>query len=184
MTPRTRLVPVAALSLAGLALLAACGTTHPGAAAVVEGTRIEINDVDQAAAALCSAQPAQQVADSAQARAEVLQTYIARLVVRDLAEDEGVEVPRSDWVLTAAQREQVREVAGDDAAVLVDFIEAQQEAAALAEALGADVADRIEEAAADVDVDPRFELGDVTADLSAGAEDGDPVPVPETQLCG
>lgn len=90
----------AVLALAGLTL-AACGNTHPGAAAVVDDQTISMKTVDQTAELYClvglrqaKASQSPSKPDNAQIRREAVKDIVSLVVARNLADDEGVSRPR------------------------------------------------------------------------------------------
>ncbi|WP_040320223.1 hypothetical protein [Aeromicrobium marinum] len=186
-------------------LLAGCGGISPGAAAVVEGQRIAMSDVDDAAVAVCllNAGPDGAV-DGADARRQAVSTYVLLEVARNLAAEQDLRIAANDRQVTAEQRRELAELAGDDVEVevVVEVVEANREILAIADALGAretglrpgdttdpEQIDQIRQAgsavisdavaAADVEFDPRFNLdtGGALVGPSGGlaAASGDPV---------
>lgn len=131
-------VRIAALVAPAALLLAACSTVHPGAAAVVDGERIALSDVDATASAYCLLTSAQgQQVDAATLRRQAVADHVALGVARDLAEERGVRVPQSSWRVPAAGREQLAEQVGrDDVDDVVRAAELNGRLFATLEALG------------------------------------------------
>jgi hypothetical protein len=104
----------AALALAGLTL-AACGNVHPGSAAVVDGESISMRTLDSTAEAYCTltAATAQQqgitTLSNAQVRREAVVGLVSTVVARELADREGIEVPKRSYELSASERDQLAE---------------------------------------------------------------------------
>lgn len=171
---KTRL---AVLGLAAL-LMTGCGPVHPGAAAVVDGTRIPMSDVDEVAAVYCTAsQPdpsaeAQAGIDSTglrrQAMADLLAGEVADQVARD--RDYDIRVPS----VPAAEMAQLEELFGDDLDDALRLIERNQRTSAIVIEMAREQNPQVQDeqqllqagqqllgqAVADVDisVDPRFGL--------------------------
>jgi len=170
---------LAAFGLAAL-LLAACGPVHPGAAAVVDGTRISMSDAEDLAQVYCAVslvnaqQQGTDEIDNTLIRRQAVSDLMAGTLADQIARERGfeIEVP----ALTAADRDQIGELFGDDADAVFELIDRNQRTNAVALELaresGADVTD--EDAAlqaghellaraadeADISVDPRFGLSD------------------------
>src|SRR5699024_8687215 len=91
-----------------LALLSACGT-HPGAAAVVNGTTISIDTVDESAEAYCNLSLAQgaQPLSTADARRQALAGLIAWNVATKLADKENLDLDPGKWALSEDERQQL-----------------------------------------------------------------------------
>lgn len=140
MLTRTRGV---VLVLAGLSL-AACGTVHPGAAAVVDGETISMQTLDKTAEAYCAltAQAAKQQGASSVSSSEVRRQAIVGLVsvivARDVVKSEGLTIAPTSYELTETQRDQIAKAfPGGDVDELARAIEDSQEVAAIAVALAA-----------------------------------------------
>ena len=138
MLTRTRGV---VLAIAGLSL-AACGTIHPGSAAVVDGRTISMDTLDRTAAAYCtltaSAAKQQGIAtvSGSEVRRQAVVGLVSLRVARDLARSKGVTVEPSTYELTPAQRDQVATSFPDsDVAELAKVIRDSREVSALAVAL-------------------------------------------------
>lgn len=134
---------VVVLALAGLTL-AACGTVHPGSAAVVDGKNISIKTLDKVAAAYCTltADAARQqgvtTVSNGQVRRQAVVGLVSVVVARRLAASEGVTIRRSAYELTTTQRSRLAaQFPHADAAALGRAIEDSQEVSAIAVALAA-----------------------------------------------
>lgn len=129
------------LGLAGLSL-AACGTVHPGSAAVVDGTTISMRTLDRTATAYCTltASTAKQqgitTVSNADVRRQAVVGLVSLRVARDLAAKKGVTVAPSEYELSAKQRDQLASTfPGSDGDDLAEAIEDSQEVSAIAVAL-------------------------------------------------
>lgn len=172
------------LAVVAAAVLTGCGT-HPGAAAVVGDQRISADEVDEAAAALCSStvagaeaqgQPRPELA-SRGARQAAIQLILDSELTRQFAEDEGLKAnqqaisaalqqnAQAIQVLPPDQRGVFRELftAFQESQVLLDeagtrSLAAQGNAAPAPEEAAAEGARLRAEWAADieVEVDPRY----------------------------
>ncbi|MGP3952781.1 SurA N-terminal domain-containing protein [Streptomyces sp. 7N604] len=115
---RTALSVSAAALLAASPLLAACGSaSHPGAAAVVDGDRITVSELQTQVEAVReaqrgSAQPAQLIQDSGQLSRATLSSMIFDRILDRAAADAGVSVSRSD--VQKAQATAERQAGGAD----------------------------------------------------------------------
>jgi hypothetical protein len=132
---------VAILALAGLTL-AACGSVHPGSAAVVDGKDISIKTLDSTAAAYCTltAESARQQGvtsvSNAQVRRQAVVGLVSLVVARRLAASEDIKVDPSTYELTATQRDQLaKQFPSADVDDLGQAIEDSQEISAIAVAL-------------------------------------------------
>jgi hypothetical protein len=114
---RTALILSAAL-VAGVPLLAACGDqSHPGAAAVVGGQRIEVSTVqakvrDVRDAQQDSPQAEQMIKDTGQLGRAKLYDLIVDRVVQRAADDAGVSVSRKE--IQDGREALVRQAGGED----------------------------------------------------------------------
>ncbi|WP_292040464.1 MULTISPECIES: hypothetical protein [Bacteria] len=171
---KTRL---AVLGLAAL-LIAGCGPVHPGAAAVVDGTRIPMSDVDDVAAVYCAASQsdgsagAQAGIDSVglrrQAMADLLAGEVADQIARE--RDYDIQVP----AVPEADRAQLAEMFGDGLDDALRLIDRNQRTSAIVAEMAREQNPQVQDeeqllqagqqllsqAVADVDisVDPRFGL--------------------------
>ena len=138
MLTRTRAV---VLAIAGLSL-AACGTVHPGSAAVVDGRSISMDTLDRTASAYCTltAQAARAQGITTVSNAEVRRQAVVGLVslrvARDLAKAEGVTIGPDSYELTAQQRNELsKSFSGADVDELAQAVEDSREVSAIAVAL-------------------------------------------------
>ena len=138
MLTRTRAV---VLAIAGLSL-AACGTVHPGSAAVVDGRTISMDTLDRTASAYCTltAQAARAQGITTVSNAEVRRQAIVGLVslrvARDLAKAEDVTIGPDSYELTAQQRNELsKSFSGADVDELAQAVEDSREVSAIAVAL-------------------------------------------------
>ena len=138
MLTRTRAV---VLAVAGLSL-AACGTVHPGSAAVVDGRSISMDTLDRTASAYCTltAQAARAQGITTVSNAEVRRQAVVGLVslrvARDLAKAEGVTIGPDSYELTAQQRNELsKSFPGSDLDELAQAVEDSREVSAIAVAL-------------------------------------------------
>lgn len=181
---KTRL---AALGLAAL-LLAACGPINPGAAAVVDGTRIAMSDVDDVANVYCVASLSGQGGsaagiDTVGLRRQSMVDLLVGEVADKVAQERGYDLTIEG--LPAEDEAQLAEMFGDQLPAALDLIKLNQRTSAVAlemaresdpgvtdeeqllqigqKLLGQAVTER------EVEVDPRFGLGD---DLKQVAETG------------
>jgi hypothetical protein len=177
----------AVLVLAGLTL-AACGSVHPGAAAVVDDQTISMKSLDKSAKALCTlALASSQGAGSpanADIRRQALSTLVSLVVARKLADEEGLTPKPVDYKLTNDQEGQVAKAFPKEKNLgeIKKLIEQSQELSAISLALGqkitgqaptAETADQIGAAGQaeitkafkdnDVEFAPRFGLSNTSA---------------------
>ncbi|TGN30622.1 hypothetical protein [Aeromicrobium chenweiae] len=102
------------LAVAGLSL-AACGTVHPGSAAVVDGTTISMKSLDETAQAYCvlSLNAAQQQGGAPAAisntdlRRQAVVGLVSSVVAEDLAKKEDLQVRPSAWKVGSTVRAQL-----------------------------------------------------------------------------
>ena len=181
---KTRLL---VLGLAGLTL-AACGPVHPGAAAVVDGSRIAMSDVDDVAAVYCAASASEgQAGDGAQAgvdaiglRRQAMADLLAGKVADQIAQERDYDITTP--AVSDQDRTQLETIFGDDVDDAVALVERNQRTSAIViemareqnptvkdeqqllqvgqSLLGEAVADR------DIEVDPRFGLDDTLQQIS------------------
>ncbi|MEV6313930.1 SurA N-terminal domain-containing protein [Streptomyces sp. NPDC051776] len=115
---RTALSVSAVALLSASPLLAACGSApHPGSAAVVDGERITLSQLqaqveDVRVAQRGSAQPAQLIQNSGQLTRATLGSMIFNRVLNRAAEDAGVTVSRGD--VQKARAEMVKQAGSED----------------------------------------------------------------------
>lgn len=169
-----------------LTVLTACGQVHPGAAAVVGGTPISVDDVDALGAAYCRASVA--IADSqgrpaeplegVESRRTVLGALLQLEIARQAAGSLGVEAEPSTYVADEQSFQPLLDSVGDEYADDVSrLVRITGETTALQVAIGAhqlgkDVSEVDEQQAQqsgqeyvasfgadiDIDIDPRFAL--------------------------
>lgn len=168
------------MAAAGVVLLAGCGDAHPGSAASIDGTTISVSEVDDVAAALCTANAqgdSGQSLPSRGARQSALSVLLRSDISRAFGEQEGVSADPRDVAdaleqnratidaLPADQREVFSETVKDYAegqliviAVGQDLLakqggkqDDQNAALAAGDEARAKFADGLE-----VDIDPRF----------------------------
>ena len=204
------------IAVTSVVLLAGCsGSVHPGSAAVVDGTSVSFSEADRYAAVFCeltllqAQQQGQDSVDNALVRRQAVAELVAGVVATDLAEREGITVPRGAYAFTADQRAQAEQALPDaDIDRVVEVLEAGQRTFAIAQVLGeretgqtADEtnADQLQQvgreilaqavADADVDVDPRFGLDDTAQQVATSGSlsvpaDPEAVPAaPATSQC-
>lgn len=162
-------------AIAVMALLSACGT-HPGAAAVVEGKTISVDDVDESATAYCSLSLAQgsQPLSQADARRQALAGLIAWNVAMNLADEKNLHLDSAEWALSEEERQQLEQTFDPaDLPMIEDVLKRSHHTAAIQTALGereagdsgdADEAGREaivnELENSDLSIDPRFGVDD------------------------
>ena len=131
----------AVLVLAGLTL-AACGSVHPGAAAVVDDQTISMKSVDKAAKALCTlslvSSKGATPPDNADIRRQAVSTLVSLIVARKVAKAEGIVPKPSDYELTNDQEGQVAKAFPNEKNLgeINKLIEQSQELSAISLALG------------------------------------------------
>lgn len=180
-------------------VVTACGPPPPGTAAEVEGTRISMDQLDDATTGFCLL-----VDDPAAPLGAIRSQALSLLLLREAAEIEverrGITLSAADLQVTSRQRAQLRELAGGSLEEVLSVYETNLYVRTVAEQL----ADSGEEAAApgedpgiralldalselDVEVDPRFPLLIDEADSFDTALAAGEIPTREpgpTQLCG
>lgn len=212
------MITVTVVLAAGSALAGCSASMSPGSAAEVDGTTISLADADRTADVFCqvalfsASQQGGGAVSNADARRQAVSELVSRVVARELAERENLEIADSDWRFGAEQRAQVEQALPDaDVDEVVDVLEQGQYTYEVALRLGeeatgqeateanaADVQDAgrqvLAEAVddADVSIDPRFGLGDdgrqvaETGSLSVSPDaltGGAPAALPATQTC-
>lgn len=176
---------LAGLAAAGL-VLSACGQVHPGAAAVVGGTRIPMDEVDTLSVAFCRATVANSIsqsqpvvpAEGIDSRRTVVGLLLQLEIARQAAESLGVTAEPSTYVADEQSFQPLLDAVGEEYADdVARLFRVTGETGALQVAIGAhqlgeDVADvdpqqaqqggeeYMAEFGADVDIeiDPRFAL--------------------------
>ncbi|MET1133042.1 MAG: hypothetical protein ABWX60_06475 [Aeromicrobium sp.] len=178
---KTRL---AVLGLAAL-LMAGCGPVNPGAAAVVEGTRIPMSDVDDVADVYCTASLSGQSGsaagiDSAALRRQSVADLVSGEVADQVAKDRGYDITVP--ALAAADQAQLEQMFGDDLPAALSLIERNQRTGAIAQEMAREADASLPEgepliqagqqllaeatAEADISVDPRFGLDETVQQIS------------------
>lgn len=178
---KTRL---AVLGLAAL-LMAGCGPVNPGAAAVVDGTRIPMSDVDDVADVYCTASLSGQGGsaagiDSSALRRQSVADLVSGAVADRVAKERGYEITVP--ALATADQEQLVQMFGDDLDAALELIERNQRTGAIAQEMareaGASATDGealaqagqqlLAQATAesDIEIDPRFGLDDTIQQIA------------------
>jgi len=176
----------AVLILAALSL-AACGSVHPGDAAVVDGHAISMQVADESSEAYCAlavltaAQQGVTDVPSADSRRQAVRTLVTLAVARDLADELGLAPKESDYTLPRSDRDQIasalKDADDDELEHVYTALQDNQELTLIAASLGAHATGQtlseqnresltsaglteIDKAFADhdVDIDPRFDL--------------------------
>lgn len=192
-----------ALTAVAVALLfAGCGSVHPGAAAVVDGTTISMGRADDVAVVYCQltllSAPDGTPVSNADVRRQAVTDLVIGVVAEDLAAEENLTPNPSTYEITPAQRKEIAQTFPDDEVdAVVDAINGAQRTFAIAELLGAEQNDdpdaeaeqlrqqglqqiQAELARRDVRFDPRFGIARdgqqkaVTGSLSVPVEVPDP----------
>ncbi len=166
------------LGIAAL-LLAGCGPVNPGSAAVVDGTRIAMSEVDDVAQVYCTASLSGQGGsaagvDLAGLRRQSMVDLLVGAVADQIAEERDYDV--SVPTLTAEDKAQLTEMFGDQFDEALALIDRNQRTSAVAMQMARDADSSITDeeqlvqagqqllaqavGERDVDVDPRFGLGD------------------------
>jgi hypothetical protein len=135
----------AVLVLVGLTL-AACGTIHPGSAAVVDGESISMRTLDRTATAYCVAiaasdrqQSGAPTTSNSSIRRQAVVGLVSLVVARKLAAAEDLTIKPSAYEVTSAERAQLsRQYPDGDPEQLARAIEDSREVAAIAVALAAE----------------------------------------------
>lgn len=137
---RTRARAIAVI-VSGL-MLAACGTIHPGAAAVVDGRSISMKSLDKTAKVYCTLTLASAQANgatspgNAEIRRQAISGIVTAIVARKVAAAEGVTPKPRTYELTGAQHDQVAEKFPSTTDEVVKAIEDAQETSEIAISLG------------------------------------------------
>lgn len=186
-----RAVRAATVVVAGV-MLTACGSMHPGQAAVVDNHTISMAKVDQRAEAYCAVSlvSAQQQGIGALSNAEIRRQAVSDLVTltvaTDVAQDQGVTADPKLYSLSDEQSAQIRRTfAKSDPDHVVEAILMAQKTYALTIALGEKATgkqfdekntDELRAAGeqviakamkkSDIQIDDRFGLDDTTAQIS------------------
>ncbi|MBD1269080.1 hypothetical protein IDH50_02435 [Aeromicrobium tamlense] len=178
---KTRL---AVLGLAAL-LMAGCGPVNPGAAAVVDGTRIPMSDVDDVADVYCTASLSGQGGsaagiDSSALRRQSVADLVSGAVADRVAKERGYQVTVP--ALAAADREQLEQMFGDDLDAALELIERNQRTGVIAQQMAREADSSLQEGEAlqqagqqllaqatadsDIEIDPRFGLDDTVQQIA------------------
>jgi len=136
-------VRVVALGAAALTL-AACGSIHPGDAAVVDGQAISMKTFDKNARLLCDVslrQAKAQGQDSLpndQVRRQAIVNLVSVVVARDIAKQKGITPDKATYELPASQVERIAKAFpnAEDAATVVSIYEDFNETIEIATQLG------------------------------------------------
>ena len=170
-------------------LLAACGPVHPGSAAVVDGDRISMQQVDDYAESYClisllnAAQSGTTAIDNSMIRRQAVSDLVVASVADSIAAEENYKVAIPE--MPAEDLAQITELFGSDAEAVLALIERNQRISAIATEVAKDAGVKVEDetalpqagfelltqaaAKADVSIDPRFGLDD---DVQPVAETG------------
>ncbi|GAA2079863.1 hypothetical protein [Aeromicrobium tamlense] len=178
---KTRL---AVLGLAAL-LMAGCGPVNPGAAAVVDGTRIPMSDVDDVADVYCTASLSGQGGsaagiDSSALRRQSVADLVSGAVADRVAKERGYQVTVP--ALADADREQLEQMFGDDLDAALELIERNQRTGVIAQQMAREADSSLQEGEAlqqagqqllaqatadsDIEIDPRFGLDDTVQQIA------------------
>lgn len=177
---KTRL---AVLGLAAL-LMAGCGPVNPGAAAVVDGTRIPMSDVDDVADVYCTASLSGQGSaagiDSSALRRQSVADLVSGAVADRVAKERGYEITVP--ALATADQEQLVQMFGDDLDAALELIERNQRTGAIAQEMAREAGASAQDgealaqagqqllaqatAESDIEIDPRFGLDDTIQQIA------------------
>ncbi|MFO6451558.1 MULTISPECIES: hypothetical protein [unclassified Aeromicrobium] len=178
---KTRL---AVLGIAAL-LMAGCGPVNPGAAAVVDGTRIPMSDVDDVADVYCTASLSGQGGsaagiDSSALRRQSVADLVSGAVADRVAKERGYQVTVP--ALAAADRQQLEQMFGDDLDAALELIERNQRTGVIAQEMAREAGASAQDgealaqagqqllaqatAESDIDIDPRFGLDDTIQQIA------------------
>ena len=201
------------LTAAGAALLlAGCGSVHPGAAAVIDGTTISMSRADDVATVYCKlsllSAPEAAPIPNADVRRQAVTDLAVGIVADDMAEEAGLDPNPSSYEISRSQRNELAQTfEGSELDDVVATINESQRAFAIAELLGAEENDdpdaepqqlqeqglqliQAELQRRELEFDPRFGIGDDlrqvanTGSLSVPVEAStDPKELPATQQC-
>jgi hypothetical protein len=182
----------ASLTAAAAVLVAGCGAAHPGAAADVDGYRIEMDTVNEQAAALCLAPRLLGIAegqrlDRSSSRRAVVGVKV-QLRMAELAADElGIEVPAPQVTEDElfSQGIPIGEYSESETEAMLEFwgefrhmseliqqisLQLREETGVEGAELDSEVFAFLEEQVDDVDIDPRVGLeGDLTPTSPSGS---------------
>lgn len=131
------------LAAAG-SLLAACGSVHPGAAAVVGSKTISMSTLERTAEAYCvltlssAQQQGVESVSNSDIRRQAVVSLVSTIVARDLAKADDLTIAPRLYTLGQADLDQIRATFPDaDQDALKEAIEQSQEVSAIAVALAA-----------------------------------------------
>lgn len=129
------------LAAAG-SLLAACGSVHPGDAAVVDGESIPMKTLEKTAEAYCTLtlnsakQQGVNAVSSTDIRRQAVTSLVSIVVARDLARSENLQIQPKSYALSEAQVDQIAKTFPKaEVGELKKAIEESQEVSAIAIAL-------------------------------------------------
>ncbi|MFI5427383.1 hypothetical protein [Aeromicrobium sp. UC242_57] len=125
-------------------MLAACGTVHPGDAAVVDGQSISMSTLEDTAGAYClfTLNSAQQqgikAISNTDIRRQAVVSLVSTTVARSLAKSEGLDIKPVTYELGEAEEDQLAEVFPDaDQEKMRKALQESREVSAIAIALAA-----------------------------------------------
>lgn len=172
-------------ALAGAAvLMTACGSIHPGSAAVVDNETISMKTADEASAAYCklalnaAAQQGVKDVSAADTRRQAITDLITFKIAKKIAKDRDLKVDPAGYAITEEQTGQIAKAfPNGDLKEIAAAIERSQETYAIAIALGeATTGEKVSAAnqaavekagaavitkaykSSDISIDPRFGL--------------------------
>lgn len=139
------LTPLRAVMLAAAGtMLAACGSVHPGDAAVVDGKSIPMKTLEKTAEAYCTLtlssakQQGVNVISSTDIRRQAVTSLVSIVVARDLVKSESLEIKPNSYALSEEQIDQIAKTFPKaELSELKKAIEESQEISAIAIALAA-----------------------------------------------
>jgi len=193
--------PVAVAAVAMVAVLAGCGGVYPGAAAVVDGETIPLDEVDELARAVCSAQvvvaqqdPTQLDPNMAVYRNSVLSTLVNDRLASAATDELGIEVPPAAYERDLSEFEEIfAALSEEEESSLREFLVLSRRLQVATRLIGQQVGGEqaaanpqvadsaglqylVDEAAsADVELDPRF--GELTSGQVVGGSGSLSVPL-------
>jgi len=193
---KTRLLAAAGAVL----LLAGCGSVHPGAAAVVDGTEVSMSRADDVAAVYCQlsllSAPEGTPVPNADVRRQAVSDLVVAIVADGMAAEAGIEPNPSSYELSPTQRDELaRSFSGAELDRVVEAINDSQRTFAIAEELGAREIDdpdaetqQLQEAGLqliqseveqrDVEFDPRYGIDDDLKPVAVSGSLSVPVEAP------
>ena len=139
---KLRVLVAAAVAL----LLAGCGSTHPGAAAVVGDTSIPMSRADDMASVYCRLAllllPGGTPISNADVRRQAVTDLVVGVVAREMADETNLTLNPNAYEITPAQRDEIAAAVPDDELdLVVEAIVSSQQTFAIAELLGAEELD-------------------------------------------